>query len=110
VAGVTAWTDKKMKFDENGKFKILQLTDLHYSEGEDRDQNNHDMITNLLNYEKPDMVANTGDVVSGYNWNGEDHPWTEIYWNKFAQTVQDLGYYWASTAGNHDTQGDLNRE
>ena len=46
--------------------KILQMTDLHYGEGNARDQLNIAIQESLLDLEKPDLVIITGDVVSGY--------------------------------------------
>jgi predicted MPP superfamily phosphohydrolase len=110
TAVVAARSDAMLKFNSEGKFKMVQFTDMHYGEGDDKDQKNNDLIKAILGFEQPDFVINTGDVVSGYMWDGETTPWTSIYWNKFATTIQDAGYHWASTAGNHDTQGDLTRQ
>lgn len=32
--------DKRLKFNENGEFTILQFTDLHYGESDEKDKNN----------------------------------------------------------------------
>lgn len=49
----------------------MQLTDLHYGEGPETDHLTDLAIKTLLDFEKPDFVANTGDVLSGYNWHLE---------------------------------------
>jgi len=42
-------------------------------------------------------------------WDGKTKPWTQNCWDKMMSVVQEMGYNWASTAGNHDSQGDLTR-
>jgi len=37
VVGVTAYSDKMLKFNSEGKFKMVQLTDMHFGEGDDKD-------------------------------------------------------------------------
>lgn len=70
--------EHKLKFNEKGKFKIIQLTDLHLSDGDELDKSTLDVIRKLIDYEKPDFAAVTGDLVSGYNWNN-----TEGWYEKF---------------------------
>ena len=54
----------QLKF-KNGKFKILQFTDLHYGSNSFWDQSSFVQQENLLDWEKPDFVAITGDAVNG---------------------------------------------
>ena len=62
----------------NGKFRIVQLTDLHLGEDPDRDAQTVQMIKNLISKENPDFVAITGDVVSGQdNFLGKMSFWTD---------------------------------
>jgi hypothetical protein len=35
-------------------------------------------MAEILDYEKPDLVILTGDVVSGYAWDGTTTPWASI--------------------------------
>lgn len=108
-ATASAYSDKQLKFNADGKFKMVQLTDLHFGEGDEKDSNNQELIRAILDAEKPDLVINTGDVVSGYMWDGQTRPWTQIYWDRMMSVLTEMGYNWASTAGNHDSQGDLTR-
>ena len=110
AAVVLARSDRKLQFNKHGKFKIVQLTDMHYGEGDEKDAKNDAAIEAILGFEKPDFVANTGDVISGYMWNGEDPNWAQIHYSKMMNKLSELGYNWGSTAGNHDSQADLTRQ
>ncbi|MBR5703013.1 MAG: metallophosphoesterase family protein [Bacteroidales bacterium] len=92
----------QLHFNENGRFKILQLTDTHYIAGDQRSQRALDCIEEMLDEEKPDFVIHTGDIIFGA---------------PAAQGVQELftplverGIPFAITLGNHDGQFDLNRD
>jgi predicted MPP superfamily phosphohydrolase len=64
----------------------------------------------ILDDEKPDLVVLTGDLVSGYAWDGKTKNWMESKWTEVVQPMVDRGIPWATTAGNHDTEGDLSRK
>ena len=53
----------KLRFDENGEFKILQLTDLHYVYKDSRSDIMFERMEELLDFEKPDLVLLTGDLI-----------------------------------------------
>ena len=53
----------KLRFDENGEFKILQLTDLHYVYKDSRSDIMFERMEELLDFEKPDLVVFTGDLI-----------------------------------------------
>jgi predicted MPP superfamily phosphohydrolase len=109
VTAAIAASDRQLRFNKDGKFKIVQITDLHYGEGDEKDGQNDAIIEDIMNFEKPDFVVNTGDVISGYMWNGSDPDWAEIHYSKPFNVLTKLGYNWASTAGNHDSQANLSR-
>ncbi|MGM9788472.1 MAG: metallophosphoesterase family protein [Candidatus Cryptobacteroides sp.] len=52
-----------LRFDENGEFKILQLTDLHYVYKDSRSDIMFERMEELLDFEKPDLVVFTGDLI-----------------------------------------------
>jgi len=95
-------TAPHLHFNSDGKFKIVQLTDLHYGESLETDHHTDLAIKTLLDYEKPDFVANTGDVLSGYNWNKIDADWAKTRYSRMIDTLTELGCPWATTLGNHD--------
>ncbi len=63
-----------------------------------------------MDTEKPDFVVCTGDVVSGYAWDKKTQGWYAEQFKSYVKPLQDHNIHWALTAGNHDTQADLNRE
>ena len=57
-----------VRVNKDGNFKIMQLTDLHFGESLEADRLTMRAITAWVNKEKPDFVAVTGDLVSGFIW------------------------------------------
>jgi hypothetical protein len=86
--------------------KILQLTDLHYGEGETQDLQNNLLVADLLDWEKPDLAVITGDLVSGYMWKGQ-HAWFQSFHSQFVLPLEARNIPWAFVLGNHDGEGDL---
>ena len=68
----------QLKFNGNGKFKMVQFTDIHFGEDEPDDLDNMRLISDIIEQEKPDLAIITGDVVSGYAWDQKTRPWTAI--------------------------------
>ena len=54
-----------LRVGANGKFKILQLTDLHLGEDLERDRQTVNTVSTLIGREEPNFVVITGDLVSG---------------------------------------------
>jgi 3',5'-cyclic AMP phosphodiesterase CpdA len=54
-----------LKFNPNGKFKIVQLTDIHYIYGNPNADVAIECINKMLDVEKPDLIIVTGDVIYG---------------------------------------------
>lgn len=63
--------DKTLRFNENHEFTILQFTDLHYGEESEKDENNMKLQQKLIEWVKPDLTVLTGDMISGYGWDGK---------------------------------------
>ena len=57
--------EKKLYFREDGSFRILQLTDIHYTEDDERDHKTVALMRDLIRRERPDFIAVTGDAVYG---------------------------------------------
>ena len=55
----------KFKFNPDGKFKILHLTDTHYVSGDPRSERALKNVIEMLDSEKPDLVIHTGDIIFG---------------------------------------------
>lgn len=84
------------------------MTDTHLGETDERDVNTLRVIREVLKSEKPDLVVFTGDIVSGNCWDGNSG-WFAFHYQKIVDVMNEFKVHWASTAGNHDTEGDLNR-
>jgi len=103
--------EKTLRFKKDGTFKILQFTDLHYGELPlEKDLNSSNIQKLILQWEHPDLVVLTGDMVSGYAWNrSKIEPWFIKRFNQLIEPMMELGYRWAYALGNHDDQADLTR-
>ncbi|KAI6010736.1 Metallo-dependent phosphatase-like protein [Pisolithus orientalis] len=101
-----------LHFSQDGKFKILQVADLHFSvsRGECRDTDispcyasdnlTSTLLGHVLDAEKPDMVVFTGDQL-----NGQGTSWDpKSVLAKFASEVIDRSIPWAAVFGNHDDE------
>ncbi|KAL2175128.1 Metallo-dependent phosphatase-like protein [Thermothelomyces heterothallicus CBS 202.75] len=105
---------------ENGRFKIMQLADLHLSTGvghcrdalpEDwnggkclADPRTLDFVEKILEEERPNLVVLSGDQV-----NGETAPDAQTAIFKYAQLLIKHKIPYASIFGNHDDEGSMSR-
>ena len=89
---------------------MVQFTDIHFGEDEPDDLDNMRLISDIIEQEKPDLAIITGDVVSGYAWDKKTRPWTAVQYANLTKTLTKHSLNWATTAGNHDSEGDLTRE
>lgn len=106
------------RINENGKFKILQVADLHLSTGvgvcRDAFPENHgpceadtrtlEFIGKILDDEKPDLVVLSGDQV-----NGDTAPDAQTAIFKFAELFIKRKIPYATIFGNHDDEKTLSR-
>ena len=95
---------KALKFTD-GKFKIVQFTDLHWIADVLHAVPN-DSTIKLMKYiittEKPDLVVFTGDVVVSSN--------AVQAWKEVTQPMADLKVPFAVAFGNHDTETDITKQ
>ncbi|MBR6345847.1 MAG: metallophosphoesterase family protein [Bacteroidales bacterium] len=92
----------RLHYNENGTFKILQLTDTHVIAGDPRSERTMQNVNAVLDAEKPDFVIHTGDIVYG-------KPARESAL-MLLQLLVDRGIPFAVALGNHDSDFDLSRE
>ncbi|HPE77505.1 MAG TPA: metallophosphoesterase family protein [Draconibacterium sp.] len=97
--GVQAKTKPVLKFNENGKFKILQFTDIHYKYNSYRSDSALQMIIKAMKTEQPDLVVLTGDVVCSAE--------TKKAWMTFVKPFTEAKIPWCVVLGNHDIESDL---
>jgi hypothetical protein len=110
------------RINENGKFKIMQLADLHLSTGLglcrdpvpvepvpgqkcEADPRTLEFVGRLLDEEKPDFVVLSGDQV-----NGETSRDAQSALFKSVKLLVDRKIPYAAIFGNHDDEGNLSRE
>eukprot|EP00340_Litonotus_pictus_P008322 CAMPEP_0170519662 /NCGR_PEP_ID=MMETSP0209-20121228/5000_1 /TAXON_ID=665100 ORGANISM="Litonotus pictus, Strain P1" /NCGR_SAMPLE_ID=MMETSP0209 /ASSEMBLY_ACC=CAM_ASM_000301 /LENGTH=180 /DNA_ID=CAMNT_0010805609 /DNA_START=61 /DNA_END=600 /DNA_ORIENTATION=- len=86
----------------------MQVTDIHYGESEEKDTNSTKLLNQLMKEVKPDMVALTGDALTGYEWDGKNQTFYYDHWRHWSGVFNDTKIPYAYTNGNHDTQADLN--
>jgi predicted MPP superfamily phosphohydrolase len=112
-----------LKINKSGKFKIIQLADLHLSTGFGKcldiypeidypnknclaDKLTLDFINQVLDLENPDMVVLTGDQIYGQDSFDSE---TTIF--KVVKPLIERKIPYAMVFGNHDDEGDsLSRE
>lgn len=93
---------RKLRFQEDGTFRILQLTDIHYTEDDERDHRTVALMRDLIKREKPDFIMTTGDTVYGEK-NMEYLPLA-------LEPLTESGIPWSFVFGNHDVEFAGNRE
>lgn len=99
-----------LEFSDGGEFKLLQLTDLHFSRNKETNMMTQKLMENLIVIENPDLVILSGDVISGDDWDGTTSKWFENLWHQAVQPMQKYKKPYAMILGNHDRQGYLTPE
>ncbi|KAI3971612.1 hypothetical protein MKW92_049909 [Papaver armeniacum] len=108
-----------LRFDKDGKFKILQVADMHYADGistpcEDvlpdqfkgcSDLNTTHFLNRMIKAENPDFVVFTGDNIFGFDATDAAKSLNAA----FAPAIAS-GIPWAAVLGNHDQESTLSRE
>ncbi|KJZ77744.1 hypothetical protein HIM_02921 [Hirsutella minnesotensis 3608] len=110
----------KPRIPDNGRFKILQIADLHLSNGVglcrdpvpdtyaggkcEADPRTLDFVNRILDEEKPDFVVLSGDQVNGGT--APDAP-TAMF--KIASILAKRKIPYAGIFGNHDDEGTMSR-
>ncbi|KAF2021842.1 Metallo-dependent phosphatase [Aaosphaeria arxii CBS 175.79] len=105
---------------KDGKFKILQVSDLHLSTGLgacrdpeppghnggkcDADPRTLEFVEKIIQEEKPDLVVLSGDQV-----NGETAPDSQTALFKIAGLLAEHKIPYTAIFGNHDDEGSLSR-
>jgi metallophosphoesterase superfamily enzyme len=107
-----------LHFNHDGKFKILQVADLHFSVSsgtcrdtilnpcEHSDNLTNTLISHVIDQEKPDLIVFTGDQL-----NGQGTSWDpKSVLAKFSRAVAEKGIPWAAVFGNHDEEDGMAKE
>lgn len=93
-----------LKFND-GRFRVMQLTDLHLADlGRQGDKDVNDstfsLIHTLAEEEKPDIIVLTGDNV----WGAAS---ADSLWTALGACLESTGVPYAFTFGNHDGENSL---
>ena len=94
--------DGTLKFHSNGKFKIVQFTDVHWVPGNKESLAAKERMEEVLDAEKPDLVIFTGDVIYG-------KPALPALEEAFAPVVARKIPF-SYTFGNHDDEQGMSRQ
>lgn len=92
---VSATEPRQFSF-KDGKFKIVQFTDLHWTPGSPGCVETEATIRAVLNAEKPSLAVLSGDVVT-------DNPAREG-WKSVVELFEKLQMPFVVTMGNHDAE------
>lgn len=99
-------TDTIIKFNSNGKLKILHIADTHLASDKHIDASIW-VISEACDVEKPDLVVLTGDNVTPY----ESEEETKKLINSLMNIFESRNIPVAVTFGNHDSEsGAMSRE
>lgn len=93
-----------LQFRKDGSFTIAQFTDIHWHNGEERDQQSRMLMESVLEIEKPDLVVLTGDVLAGDGCHDPAESWRQC-----VAPLESRGIPWSAVFGNHDDEGALSR-
>lgn len=96
-----AFAQKTLKYNNDGKFKIVQFTDIHYKSDHEAAKSSIEMIKEVLATEKPDFIALTGDIVT---MKPAFQGWDEVL-----APIIESKIPWAVVFGNHDDEYDKTR-
>lgn len=94
--------NNKLFFRQDGSFKCIQFTDIHYTNDDEADLKSVQMIEKIIQEEKPDFIVITGDTVYGEQ--------NLLYIHKALKPVTDSKVPWTFVFGNHDVEFNSNRE
>ena len=93
-----AFNDTSIRFDENGEFTLIQITDIQ--EDTEVHETTLALIAKAMNKYNPDMVVFTGDNVES----GMDQNEFKTAVDQFMAPIINAGVRYAVTFGNHDDE------
>lgn len=92
----------ELSFRENGKFKIVQFTDVHWDPQNPEIKEASETMSRILDKEQPDLIIYTGDIITG-------SPTAEAIDSVF-MIAEKRNTPFAFTFGNHDDESDMTRQ
>eukprot|EP00252_Welwitschia_mirabilis_P024235 TRINITY_DN7114_c0_g1_i2.p1 TRINITY_DN7114_c0_g1~~TRINITY_DN7114_c0_g1_i2.p1 ORF type:complete len:259 (+),score=3.28 TRINITY_DN7114_c0_g1_i2:250-1026(+) len=109
-----------LRFNRNGRFKILQVADMHYANGESTgcldvypwqmptcsDLNTSAFVRRMIHAERPDLIVFTGDNIYAQDSNNPAKSMEMSFKEAIAAKIP-----WAAVLGNHDQESaQMNRQ
>jgi len=98
-----------LKFNGDGKFKIVQFTDMHFGDDKEEDRisdgKTADLVQRIIASEKPDLIVLTGDMIWSH---GVPDP--KASFRRALAPVVASGLPWAAVFGNHDAEARVTHE
>ncbi|KAI4368267.1 hypothetical protein MLD38_016842 [Melastoma candidum] len=119
VATGRASSAKQLRFGKDGRFKILQVADMHFADGRSTpcedvlpsqrrgcsDLNTTAFVFRMIDAEKPDLVVFTGDNIFGFDATDAAKSMDNAFSPAITSSIP-----WAAVLGNHDQESTLSRE
>jgi len=102
VFSIAAKPSGRLKFNAEGKFKIVQFTDTHVHVVDGDNLDVYATIQEILDAEMPDLVVLTGDIVT------EENP--EEGFRRFADLFSNAKVRWIVVFGNHESERGYERK
>ncbi|MCX6309010.1 MAG: metallophosphoesterase family protein, partial [Bacteroidia bacterium] len=93
---IHAISKPELTFNDDGKFRIVQLTDIHHVVDNQDSYEVLSKLSKLLDSIKPDLVFFTGDIVLSKE--------TQRGWDEVLTIVINRRMPWAVVFGNHDDE------
>lgn len=103
IIAVTSIAQEPLRFNSNKKFKIVQITDTHYTLDNPKSDVVFELLDEVVNDIKPDLVIFTGDIVTA-------KPPVIEGWERIIKPLQEGNIPFAATMGNHDDEVDSKRD
>ena len=94
----------QLRFNENGEFKIMMLSDLHITDA-GLTAAGLKNIRRLVEYENPDLIILTGDNIADSSISDEAELRRVL--KRLTDYLEEAGIYWIHVYGNHDVEMQL---
>lgn len=95
-----------LKFGEDGKFRIMQITDIQ--DGPFLEYATMQFLKDVVEAEKPDLIVLTGDNISGGS--SPTKLLAKIAISRYMSIFEEAGIPVAMVYGNHDSEGPADKE
>jgi hypothetical protein len=90
-----------LNFRENGRFRIMQLTDIHYKSNSGGHESSLELMRHAIEIAQPDFIMLTGDIVMSSD--------TDKAWTTLTNVLAEAKIPWAVVFGNHDQEFELTK-